>query len=184
LRWHLQFRRTNWRGVYDRALCCPFLFLMLLVPLRAQQAPATGLHRRTGASADKDTEPATVVKSPSTLPQDVSGAYLLSSEPGDAIQIILQRRELGGYVSTRASDRDAPLTLFFSRTVLDGPRLSFDTEQIHGIWFSFEGTIVRGSGRSKDEEGYYLLQGMLTRHSNAEKLSEPRNVSLRSGRER
>ena len=161
-----------------------FLILGLVLPLSAQQAPVTGLHHRTGASTDKDVELATVVKSQSTLPQDASGAYLLSSEPGDAIQIILQRRELGGYVSTRASDRDAPLTLFFSRTVLDGPRLSFDTEQIHGIWFSFEGTIVRGSGRSKDEEGYYLLQGTLTRHSNAEKLSEPRNVSLKSGRER
>jgi hypothetical protein len=172
------------RGIRYRALCCLSLLLGLVAPLGAQQAPVSGLHRRT--AADKTTEPVTVVKSPSTLPEDASGDYLLSSEPGDVIQITLQRRELDGYVSTKGeleSDRDAPLTLFFSRTLLDGPRLSFDTYQVHGIWYSFEGTIVRGSGRSKNEEGYYLLQGTLTKHNNAEKLSEPRKVNLRSGRQ-
>ncbi len=183
MRWHLQFcpGRVPGRALYS--LC---LSLWLLLPLCAQQQPATGLHRRTGASTDNSTAPATVVKSPSTLPQDASGDYLLSSEPGDVIQISLQRKELDGYVSTKGeleSDRDAPLTLFFSRTMLDGSRLSFDTYQIHGIWFSFEGTIVRGYGTSKNDEGYYLLQGTLTKHNTAEKLSEPRKVNLRSGRQ-
>jgi hypothetical protein len=184
LHWHLQ--RTGWLGARDRAVCCLFVFLGLVSPLRAQQAPVTGLHRRTAASTSNSTAPATVVKSPSTLPSDASGDYLLSNEPGNVIQISLQRKELDGYVSTKGeleSDRDAPLTLFFSHTMLDGPRLSFDTYQIHGIWFSFEGTIVRGSGTSKNDEGYYLLQGTLTKHNTAEKLSEPRKVNLRSGRQ-
>ena len=186
MRWHLQSSRMLRRGVRDCAVYCLFVALGVVWPLRAQQAPATGLHRRTSASADNSTAPVTVVKSSSTLPPDASGDYLLGSEPGDVIQISLQRKELDGYVSTKGeleSDRDAPLTLFFSRTMLDGPRLSFDTYQIHGIWFSFEGTIVRGSGSSKNEEGYYLLQGTLTKHNTAEKLSEPRKVNLRSGRQ-
>ncbi len=46
------------------------------------------------------------------------------------------------------------------------------------MWFSFEGTIVRGSARSRDQQGYYLLQGQLVLHDVASQTQQARMVSL------
>ncbi|HVJ08912.1 MAG TPA: hypothetical protein VM554_11040 [Acidisarcina sp.] len=140
------------------------------------------LHRRADKVDDSSTAPATEARASSTLPQDASGEYLLGSDPGEVIQISLQERELGGYISKRGdadSDQGTPLTFFFTHTRIDGSRLGFTTHQIHGVWYSFEGTIERGAAKTHAEEGYYLLQGTLTKYNVAARTSERRTVSLK-----
>jgi hypothetical protein len=46
------------------------------------------------------------------------------------------------------------------------------------VWFSFEGTIVRGSAQSRDQQGYYLLQGKLVLHDVGSQTEQARMVSL------
>jgi hypothetical protein len=188
LRLNMQFSldsRHRGRGVLLR-LCCLLGAMGMASQLYAQQAPPAGLHKRANDSSEKNTQAVTQSKSPSTLPEDMSGDYLLGSDPGDVIQVSLHGKELGGYISKRGdaeSDQGTPLTFFFYHTVLDGPRLGFATYQIHGTWYSFDGTIVRGPAKSKGEEGYYLLQGTLMKYNVADKTSERRTLSLKLARQ-
>jgi hypothetical protein len=46
------------------------------------------------------------------------------------------------------------------------------------VWWAFEGTIVRGSGRSRDQQGYYQLEGRLVMHDVAGQTEQARMVSL------
>lgn len=144
------------------------------------------LHLRANNVEDKSTVPVTDIKAPSNLPPDASGEYLLGSDPGEVIQISIQPRELGGYISRLGdadSDQGTPLTFFFTHTSLDGSRLGFATHQVHGVWYSFEGTIERGAGKTHAEEGYYLLQGTLMKYDVAGGRSERRRVSLKLARQ-
>ena len=49
---------------------------------------------------------------------------------------------------------------------------------MHGVWWAFQGTIVRGSARTRDQQGYYLLQGQLVMHDAATQTEQARMVSL------
>jgi len=54
---------------------------------------------------------------------------------------------------------------------------------VHGVWFEFSGSVVRGSGKNPDDEAYYILRGTLTRFSTdaAKKTtSQERTVELKS----
>lgn len=151
-----------------------------------QQPPTATLQHRGKGSDSSDTVPATEREAPSTLPVDASGEYLLGSDPLDVVQITLQPKELSGYISRRGSsqnDDGTPLTFFFNYTRLDGPRLAFTTIQVHGAWYSFEGTITRGSAKSRAEEGYYLLQGTLILYDVSNGKSERRTISLKLARQ-
>lgn len=148
----------------------------------AQSAPEATLHHRTKEPEDTSTPPVTKLISPSTIPAQASGEYLFGSDPNDVIQISLAGDELSGYISRHGeaeSDQSAAVTLFFAHTWLDGPRLGFDTHEIHGISYSFEGTIIRGTAKSTAEAGYYLLQGTLIRSEGAAGNPLPRRVSMK-----
>jgi hypothetical protein len=97
------------------------------------------------------------------------------------IDVELQPDRLSGFITRlgdRESDEGTPLTFFFATSRLAGQRLAFTTRQVHGVWFSFEGTIVRGSARSRDQQGYYLLEGRLVMHDVASQTEQARMVSL------
>ncbi len=117
---------------------------------------------------------------PSTLPSEASGEYLMG-KPGDVIEIILDSNGLTGYISMIGKtdkDKDAALTYFFDDTQLDAKSLSFTTRPVHGAYYSFLGTIVRGPAPTRSKEGYYLLQGTLTLHNTADRSEEPHRVAL------
>jgi hypothetical protein len=146
----------------------------------AQCGPPASLHHRSKEPQDNSTPPITKLISQSTIPAEASGEYLFGSDPNDVIQISLGRNELSGYISRHgeaATDEGAPLTLFFAHTWLDGSRLGFDTHEIHGISYSFEGTIVRGTVKATTEPGYYLLQGTLVQSQGGN--SQPRRVNMK-----
>ena len=100
---------------------------------------------------------------------------------GGTIDIDLQPDRLSGFITRpgdRESDEGTPLTFFFATSRLSSQQLAFTTRQVHGVWLSFQGTIVRGSARTRDQQGYYLLQGQLVMHDAASQTEQARMVSL------
>jgi hypothetical protein len=137
------------------------------------------LHRRGYNQVDDDLDMGPRSSGRTVLPLEASGAYSLGST--GQIDVELQPDRLSGFITRlgdRESDEGTPLTFFFATSRLAGQRLAFTTRQVHGVGWSFEGTIVRGSGRSRDQQGYYLLEGRLVMHDVAGQTEQARMVSL------
>jgi hypothetical protein len=154
-----------------------FVLLALALPVWGQtKAPDPVLHRReVNNELDDDTRST----GRTVLPLEASGEYQLGS--GEMVEIDLQPDRLSGFITRfgdRTSDAGTPLTFFFATSRLAGQQLAFTTRQVHGVWFSFEGTILRGSARTRDQQGYYLLQGRLVMHDAANQTEQTRMVSL------
>jgi hypothetical protein len=170
LSWHV--RPVNVAGLA--------LVLLALAPVWAQtktQDPV--LHRRGYNQVDEDLDMSTRSSGRTILPVEASGTYALGSS--GSIDVELQPDRLSGFITRmgdRASDEGTPLTFFFATSRLSGQQLAFTTRQVHGVWFSFEGTIVRGPARSRDQQGFYLLEGRLVMHDAASQTEQARMVSL------
>jgi hypothetical protein len=153
--------------------------------LRAQtSAPQPVLHRREYNQVDDEFDLGTRSSGRTMLPLEASGEYALGS--GEKVDVELQSDRLSGFITRlgdRESDQGTPLTFFFATSRLSGQRLAFTTRQIHGVWFSFEGTIVRGPARSRDQQGYYLLEGRLVLHDVTSQTEQARMVSLPMARQ-
>ena len=115
-----------------------------------------------------------------------SGMYSFLRE-GEFVQVTVEEQgRVTGFVSRYGdteSDRGAFLDHFFKSGKLDGDRLAFTTEAVHGISFEFRGTVERGSGKTLGDEAYYLLQGSLIENSTDEAKkpsSRTMDVVLRS----
>jgi hypothetical protein len=156
-----------------------------LPPLRAQaRVPDPVLHHRSYNQVDDDLDIGTRSSGRTVLPLEASGQYALGS--GGSIDVELQPDRLSGFITRlgdRMSDEGTPLTFFFATSRMAGQQIAFTTRQIHGVWFSFDGTIVRGSGRSREQQGYYLLEGRLVMHDTDSKTEQSRMVSLPSTRQ-
>jgi hypothetical protein len=124
-------------------------------------------------------------RSNSQLPDDASGEYLLG-RTGELVEITLQFGRLTGYVArygSADSDRDTLLTYFFEHASTSRDRLRFITRQVHGVLFTFDGTIVRGPAESTSQDGYYLLDGEWTERNAVDHTEQRRTVSLKLARE-
>jgi hypothetical protein len=99
---------------------------------------------------------------------DYSGMYSFLRE-GEFIQITIgDKAAVSGFISRfgdSESDRGVFLNQFIKSGKLDGNKLSFTTDVVHGNSFSFDGVVDRGPGKKLDEEAYYVLRGNLTRFS-------------------
>ena len=140
---------------------------------------APTLHQRTDPTYG-DVRSRKNLHVPSTLPSEASGEYLMG-RAGDVIEIILDSNGLTGYISMIGKtdkDKDAALTYFFEETQLNAKSLMFTTKPVHGAYYSFDGTIVRGPAPTRTKEGYYLLQGTLTLHNTADRSEVPKRVAL------
>lgn len=162
------------------------LMLLLLPPasisLAQRQQPEPRLQRRQEALD----EIGIYRPGRSDLPDEASGSYALSPNPSEVIEMILNGQDdevrLQGYltrIGDGASDRGASLTYFFARTTVSPTQLTFITRQVHGVWWSFTGTIGRGSAQMSTQKGFYYLTGTLTEHFDNGQ-SAPQRVSLPS----
>lgn len=146
--------------------------------LDGQTDPASpALHKRSDTK-DDTLRSYSNPQVPTKLPSEASGEYQLG-RPGDVIEIILDNNGLTGYISRLGrndKDKEVPLTYFFDQTQLNAHTLSFTTKPVHGEWYSFDGTVVRGPAPTRDKEGYYLLKGRLSLHVG--QTEQPRNVAL------
>jgi hypothetical protein len=97
-----------------------------------------------------------------------SGMYTFRKE-GEFVQITV---EDGGHVSgfisrfgDGESDKGAFLDQFFKSGKLEGNKLTFTTEIVHGVAFDFTGSVEHGEGKNPGDEAYYVLKGTLTENS-------------------
>lgn len=137
-------------------------FLLTLVPL-------AGETRSNSASADA-----------------YSGMYTFLKD-GEFVQLTVEDgARVTGFVSRYGdlnSDRGAFLDQFFKQARLDGNRLTFITETVHGVWYDFKGTVERGEGKQPGDEAYYVLKGTLTESlvdANKKTTTRERQVAFRS----
>ena len=109
-----------------------------------------------------------VAQAAPTVPDDYSGMYSFLKD-GEFIQITIEDKgAVSGFISRfgdSESDRGSFLNQFLKSGKAEGAKLSFTTESVHGVRFTFEGAFDRGAGKKPDEESYYLLRGALTRFS-------------------
>jgi len=95
---------------------------------------------------------------------DYSGMYSFLQE-GEFVQITVEDEgRVTGFISrygNSESDRGAFLDQFFKQGKLDGTKLTFTTDTVHGVWYDFTGTIDRGSGKTPADEAYYIVKGTL-----------------------
>ncbi len=122
----------------------------------------------------------------STSAGNYSGMYTFLRD-GEFVQITVEDKgKLTGFISRYGdleSDRGAFLDQFFKQGSLDGHNLRFTTDEVHGVWFEFQGTADRGPGKTVDDEGYYVLKGTLTQHStdaNHKEVAKSRDVVFKS----
>jgi hypothetical protein len=121
----------------------------------------------------------TVESADSAAPADKSPTAASSSaaKPNGA-------KKVSGFVSRlgdTADDRDQPLDHFFSDGKLDGNKLWFKTKSVHGVSFEFKGTVQRDPKKHPTDEGYYVINGTLTRTtaSGKKKSSESRQIEMK-----
>jgi opacity protein-like surface antigen len=119
-------------------------------------------------------------------PDEISGMYSFTRD-GEFVQVSVDDQgKVTGFVSRFGdldSDRGAFLDHFFKEGTLSGANLAFTTETVHGVWFDFKGTVVRGEGKNPGDEAYYVLKGTLTEYStdqNKNSSSRSREVAFKS----
>jgi len=118
--------------------------------------------------------------------EDYSGMYSFQRE-GEFVQLTVEDAgRVTGFVSRfgdSESDRGAFLDQFFKTGKLDGTKLTFTTDTVHGVWYEFKGTVDRGEGKTPANEGYYVMKGTLTENrTDADKkvTSKSREVVFKS----
>ncbi len=116
--------------------------------------------------------------------EDISGMYSFLGE-GEFVQINLEPDGVSGYISRRGdldSDRGVFLDQFFSKASVDGHEVSFITKPLHGVWYEFQGRFDRGQGKTKADDGYYIIKGTLKQYvtdANKNTTSRSREVEFK-----
>ena len=118
-------------------------------------------------------------------PEDYSGMYSFLQD-GEFVQITVEDQgRVTGFVSRYGeldSDRGVFLDQFFKQGKLDGNKLGFSTQTVHGTWYEFKGTVERGDGKNAGDEAYYVLKGVLTQYTsdaNQKTSSKSREVAFK-----
>jgi len=123
---------------------------------------------------------------PALPPEDYSGMYSFLQD-GEFVQLTIENDgTVTGFVSRYGdseSDRGAFLDQFFKQGKLDGTKLSFTTDTVHGVWYQFTGAIERGEGKTPADEAYYILKGTLAENrtgANNKVISKSHEVKFKS----
>jgi hypothetical protein len=117
---------------------------------------------------------------------DYSGMYSFLQD-GEFVQLTVEDAgRVTGFISRYGdleSDRGQFLDHFFKPGKLDGSKLNFTTETVHGVWYEFKGSIDRGPGKNPGDEAYYVLKGTLvqnTTDASKKTSSKSRDVTFKS----
>lgn len=160
-----------------------FLTLVIIVAAGVAVCGAQGGFAVRGQS--KAGEQDSRNNSASTPAEDISGMYSFLKE-GEFVQINLEKTAVSGYISRMGeseSDRGVFLDQFFDKAQIQGHDVSFTTKQLHNIWYEFKGKFERGSGKTKADDGYYVLRGTLkefTLDENKKPVAHSREVEFKS----
>jgi len=117
---------------------------------------------------------------------EYSGMYSFLRE-GEFVQVTVEDAgHVTGFVSRYGdlnSDKGIFLDHFFKDGKLDGNKLTFTTNTVHGVWFDFKGQFDRGEGKNPGDEAYYILKGTLTESTtdaNKKTQAKTTQVALKS----
>ncbi len=155
--------------------------------LGAQQQPENpGLqHRPAGAPADQSVK-VTLEGGKTVLPDDAFGLYRYADregEFGEGLQINQQFGEVSGYFSVSLGPKShGKLQTYFLSEVEGGDpsgHFTFTTRQVHGVWYTFDGKVFRGTGATAAADGYYMMDGTLTTHDDVQKTTQNKTISLK-----
>jgi hypothetical protein len=147
---------------------------LTLVTIAAACPAQSGLATR-GQSQSTQQDTAAVVPHAA---EDISGMYSFLKD-GEFLQINLEKAAVTGYVSRMGdsdSDNGVFLDQFFSKADIQGHEVSFTTRPLHSVWYEFKGKFDRGPGKTKADDGYYILRGTLKEFT----TTGDKNVSTRS----
>jgi len=160
--------------------------LAVILALHQQQPSSPGLQHRSTAAPVADDQPVTVVHEPgkNILPDDAFGLYRFADREGpfgEGLQITYQFDQISGYfsVSAGANTHGKVLTYFLIRVTGGDGHLTWETRQVHGISYSFEGKVMRGQGLTRAQDGFYLMDGALTTHDDVERTTQNRTVTFK-----
>jgi hypothetical protein len=137
-------------------------FLTLVTMVAAGQTQAALLTRGQTQPSQQD--------APAIVPhaaEDISGMYSFLKE-GEFLQINVEKAAVTGYISRMGdsdSDNGVFLDQFFAKADVQGHDVSFTTRPLHSVWYEFKGKFDRGPGKTKAEDGYYVLRGTLKEFS-------------------
>jgi hypothetical protein len=155
-------------------------------PQSGQSADPGLQHRPAGAPQDQTVKVKLEEGASSVLPQDAFGLYRYADrqgEFGEGLQLNQQFGEVSGYFSVSAGAHShGKLTTYFLSEVSGGGaegHFTFTTRQIHGVWYSFDGKVFRGSGANPTEDGYYLMNGTLTTHDDQQNTTQNAKINLK-----
>ncbi len=116
------------------------------------------------AQNSQDSSPATA----QNAGRAYSGMYTFLKD-GEFVQVTVEDEgHVTGFISRYGngeSDKGAFLNQFFKTGKLDGSKLNFTTEVVHGVSFEFKGAVERGEGKNPGDEAYYVLRGILTENT-------------------
>jgi hypothetical protein len=131
--------------------------------LRAQQPKPSG---DTSANSGGQAPSSQAQSSQSgDTPQSYSGTYTFLKD-GEFVQVTVEDdNRVTGFISRfgdSESDKGEFLDQFFKSGKLDGNKLTFTTQIVHGLAFDFKGSVERGAGKNPGDEGYFELKGTLT----------------------
>jgi hypothetical protein len=150
----MRFHEKSWHA----ALVVALFLQITSVSWSAQDAKAPA------PSREKQPTPAGEPKTG----HEYSGMYSFL-EDGEFVQITVEDEgRVTGYVSRYGkgeSDKGAFLDQYFRSGKLDGNKVSFATETVHGVWFDFSGTVERGEGKNPGDEAYFVLKGTLAENT-------------------
>ena len=142
------------KNFYFRLLgTCVLSLAALVASAWAQETKPSGGAAKSQPASDTATVPA------------YSGMYTFLKE-GEFVQVTVEDEgHVTGFISRFGdgeSDKGAFLDQFFKSGKLEGNKLVFTTDLVHGVAFDFKGTVERGEGKNPGDEGYFVLKGMLT----------------------
>jgi hypothetical protein len=151
------------------------LFLMLLAAFAMAQNDASSVSPSAQGTAQAiPAAPADAQNAQNPAPSakdapaddGLSGMYSFLRE-GEFLQLSLEDNGSVNGILSRFADEAG--TAFRDQSLKSGSfkdgRLSFRTVTVDKIWWEFTGTVVRGSGKTPDDESFRLLRGTLTRHT-------------------
>ena len=129
----------------------------------------------------------TPAQPPTAALPDYSGMYSFVKD-GEFIQVTLEDKgKVSGFISRYGdseTDKGTFLDQFIKSGTSNGKQVSFTTESVHGVIYTFEGTFDRGPGKKPEDDGYFILRGTLTRNAGSadgkNATTQTRQVEFRS----
>lgn len=129
----------------------------------------------------------TPVQPPTVTNPDYSGMYSFVKD-GEFIQITLEDKgNVSGFISRYGdsdNDKGTFLDQFIKSGKSNGKQVTFTTESVHGVIYTFEGAFDRGPGKKPQDEAYFIIRGTLTRNvgspDSKNATTQTRQVEFRS----